>query len=1629
MASLGDLTLFISAETGRATQDISDLGRTADQTASKKREINFSIEEARNNIRSLKRDIETIGSALKTTYNVAKNTPLFDDQINSAENLVKTTKQLPQIGRDLKEGAEAGNILKASFEGSVGAVAKLTNNLAKVGFALYGIQQITGALQGAFGGFFKATIGQEIALREQILKTQTALASTNDVFQGGRKIEDPFKAINALTGSIEDRIDSIRKRSLDLAGVTSTEVVEVFSMVSSQIGSIGGNLKDAEDLAIAFSGALGTFGIPLYQARQEIGSILRGDITTDSYLAKALGITNEDVQKAKTSTEGLVGFLNKKLATAVAGQKLAAQSFSGVTSNLRDLVELLGQAFGGPLVDPLVAGLNKVYAILSGVKEQAFAAAKALGSGFASAASILGTRSIGNARTVSGGNAQAKEMADAAAKAIDQVSTKFAALAAKIAEPLRNIFDLVVVSVGKLGQGLGNLAEGFVSLKIEVFQQLLQAFQNLLAAAQPLISVTSSLLSLYGQFLQLPAVQYFSSMTAQFKLLESVGVMGFVRLIATGVSFVAMMKTVLAVVTTVATAIARTLGQALIAAGTLFSALGQAITALVARLGVAIPAVTNLAAALTATGVAAKGAGTSMATATGAANALGNGMKMLAINMVKFNAIVLAIQLSITYLVDQFGRWQRAQEKVASDKRAKDALKALNGELKNVDENSSAAARAQRELAESVVTSKLAEQKDAFAEADKKVDDLTERIKKLKQQLKDREGFAFGLDVQGISQLQAELAKLEGEQRRAVGSRFAAEKEYTDTLSAYEKTKKQETLKEEVTTRAKALGDQNEKLAQQQQQLAREVANAEFSARMELARKEIELFNAQEDLRIQQLDRRNRKLIEGEEGASAEALDALNTYIVEKERGESQIEAKRREFLIQSAELEQELENYKFDIAQKILELKKQGAKLEMDAADYARKQQELANLNAGRNPQATPGSGGAMLPGAAGATARVGSTGKSSGPHLDIRGPSAANVIKEAESIIKAWQQMGVKYIVLSNINKDITRVTDSGELQRLLKLEQTAHDSTRGRAPGASSGAIDLAVPMGTPIPVPVGNVGFDSSGGGYTAPSLFGLGNRFLHLQQGSTATGAAAPNPARPDLAATTPSAALPSTSGLEAAKRGALGLTKQINDTEAAIQKLTNEGNLDDFFKKLAPNIPVEQFRNLVIETKAYAEASSMSLDPQKVEIYAKRISDVNKFEEELAQTMKKAADMTDATGKKKIFNAEQIRKLEEEARERFYGKGGTKEQLDTEVALRLQALEAERAKAALISMQQMRTQSPLETTQSINSGMAALGQQLNFSTFEKARIGAEAEMANIAAANEVAMPGWQSDPSKEAAALREEFAKLKEQKLFDAERQAEFDGFAQRFQQLSTIADGVGQAMSQAMTFGVRDIISGTKTVNEVLSDMFMGIADSFMNMAAQIIQEMIKMVVLKSLLGLFGMSGGGGGGLGGMLGGLFGGGGSASSGGGGVSSLFGGGLDLGGSLGIGSASSGGFSLPGADMGFSLLKSANGNILVGGFQAFAKGGIANKPTLGLVGEGAYNEAIVPLPNGKAIPVDMKGSAGGDVTTNITVNVDQNGETKSEMTGDQAGKLGKAIDAAVKRVILEERRPGGILSGR
>jgi hypothetical protein len=101
---------------------------------------------------------------------------------------------------------------------------------------------------------------------------------------------------------------------------------------------------------------------------------------------------------------------------------------------------------------------------------------------------------------------------------------------------------------------------------------------------------------------------------------------------------------------------------------------------------------------------------------------------------------------------------------------------------------------------------------------------------------------------------------------------------------------------------------------------------------------------------------------------------------------------------------------------------------------------------------------------------------------------------------------------------------------------------------------------------------------------------------------------------------------------------------------------------------------------------------------------------------------------------------------------------------------------------------------------------------------------------------------------------------------------------------------------------------------------------------------------------------------------------------------------------------------------------------------YARGGIATSPQMALFGEGSKNEAYVPLPDNRSIPVTLKGGSGGATfgDTNITVTVTNSGSVDTSISADQATNLSKALSVSIKATIQEElmkqMKPRGMLHG-
>lgn len=109
---------------------------------------------------------------------------------------------------------------------------------------------------------------------------------------------------------------------------------------------------------------------------------------------------------------------------------------------------------------------------------------------------------------------------------------------------------------------------------------------------------------------------------------------------------------------------------------------------------------------------------------------------------------------------------------------------------------------------------------------------------------------------------------------------------------------------------------------------------------------------------------------------------------------------------------------------------------------------------------------------------------------------------------------------------------------------------------------------------------------------------------------------------------------------------------------------------------------------------------------------------------------------------------------------------------------------------------------------------------------------------------------------------------------------------------------------------------------------------------------------------------------------------------------------------------------------------ANGGIMTDAgplpLKTYANGGIATSPQVAVFGEGKMPEAYVPLPDGRTIPVTMKGD-GGTGATSVVVNVNvESGQTQVQ-EDKGAGDLGRLIAGAVKAELINQKRPGGLLA--
>lgn len=254
--------------------------------------------------------------------------------------------------------------------------------------------------------------------------------------------------------------------------------------------------------------------------------------------------------------------------------------------------------------------------------------------------------------------------------------------------------------------------------------------------------------------------------------------------------------------------------------------------------------------------------------------------------------------------------------------------------------------------------------------------------------------------------------------------------------------------------------------------------------------------------------------------------------------------------------------------------------------------------------------------------------------------------------------------------------------------------------------------------------------------------------------------------------------------------------------------------------------------------------------------------------------------------------------------------------------------------------------------------------------------------------------------------------------------QQAFSSFVASTQNVASQVKAIWQKMADGMTTALTDALTGQRfSLRNFAHGMF---AD----MTSMVVKDGIMAPMASALGGALGLKTPGAS-AGGFLSSLFGGGAAANTAA--LATAVGGnvGNAMSASQAIAStASSGAGGWLSSIAGFlGSIKFANGGIMTPGgplpLNRYANGGVANSPQVALFGEGRMPEAYVPLPDGRAIPVQMRGGGGGNVF-HLNTTIHHSGAPGFDP--QQAAKeMHRQFIHMMQREVIRQKRDGGLLA--
>lgn len=278
------------------------------------------------------------------------------DGVPDESRLRKSTQGVKELNSNLKKTRSLGNRISFTFRRLFGILAAFT---------------IARRLVQAFVESLKAAISFNAQLEQSILGMASLIVSAGKVHTALGPAVTDAQNLALATQEARNQIDKLRTDALQTAA-SFEDLVSAFQIAITPGLQAGLGLDQIRQLTVRISQAAAAIGLPQRQLAEEIRSLLQGTIRVrDTRVAVALGITNDDIRRAKELGD-LGGFLERRFKAFAEAGKLAEQNLKVLFTNTKDALLLLAGKAGEDF-------FLSVKTILSSIKDSVVALNKETG--------------------------------------------------------------------------------------------------------------------------------------------------------------------------------------------------------------------------------------------------------------------------------------------------------------------------------------------------------------------------------------------------------------------------------------------------------------------------------------------------------------------------------------------------------------------------------------------------------------------------------------------------------------------------------------------------------------------------------------------------------------------------------------------------------------------------------------------------------------------------------------------------------------------------------------------------------------------------------------------------------------------------------------------------------------------------------------------------------------------------------------------------------------------------------------------------------------------------------------------------------------------------------------------------